>query len=224
MKISKLLVVASIYLYLVFPALASETGVAELQLNISLQEVESFIGKPVQQSLRDGFTIWWYESIDPITADFVYFKNNQVVMTSESLIDTEQSLDQYMQKYAQPEKSVYKYKNAEEDMVQMLMHIYNSEGFAVQTSGTTIVSPVVRRFTFIPTTLESFFENLAPDLLGNQELAISPETVKKPVVSPDIFPVKKPLSIYLMQPAFLVAITLIIILLVVLVFMQRKKR
>ncbi len=152
---------------------AEESGVGLLFANQSKQEVEKKIGRPIKETQRDGILVWWYVSIDPFSADFAYFRGDKLVMQSTSRKDTQESLGQYISKYGQPESSIYKYKENEEDPAQMTMHQWATQAIAVQTAGFDVSSPVLRDFHFPSTTVGDFFQRLAPDLIGNQPVVVT---------------------------------------------------
>jgi hypothetical protein len=209
-----LLLIVSLLFYQ--SALASASGVNLVAFGADKSAVETQLGKPIQISLRDGFEVWWYTSVDPISADFIYFKNNQVVMKSVSVQGQGHILSQYISKYGSPVRSMFKYQQGEEDPLQMSMHIWNTAGVAVQSSGYESKSSVIRTFEFAPVSLEAYFQNLAPDLVGNKSLNVIPSAT--PLISPSQTWMQRAQEMYVTKTPYLVVGVLGFVLLFLLLF------
>lgn len=151
----------------------ADTGVNSLPFTASPQTVIDQIGSPIQQSARDGLSIYWYGSADPLSADFVYFRSDQLVMKSVTVQSSDQTLDQYTRKYNAPDFSVKKFSKESEDSLDSVMHVWLANGVMLQTNGRAKISPVSRIFSFIPTDKEHFYAVLAPDLAGNEEISVT---------------------------------------------------
>lgn len=169
-----LIIFLSLFFVTTGHGLAQESGIFGLtQSDIQLQR-----GVSVYQNERDGLLVWWYGSKDPFSAEFIYFKDDSVVMNSIRVEGV--TLQSYLNEYGRPVSSIRKYKASVEDPLDTIVHVWPEKGVAVQTSGLLESSNVMRIYRFAPTSLDAFLSTLSPDLKGNENITVETSSLLLP--------------------------------------------
>lgn len=161
------------------PVKAQQIDLGSVDVGQSSDALIAQLGAPLKITTRDNLQVLWYNSVDPLDADFIYTLNNQVVMKAISVRKTKNQLEDYIGRYGLPEVDQKKFKDSIEDPFLFTMHIWFNKGVMTQTSGEKLSSSVMRVFQFTPMAQNVFYQTVAPDLFGNSLVKIDEEPINR---------------------------------------------
>ncbi len=158
---------------------AQQLDLNSIEIGQSSDALIAQLGAPLKITTRDNLQVLWYNSVDPLDADFIYTLNNQIVMKAISVRKTKNQLEDYIGRYGLPEVDQKKFKDSIEDPFLFTMHIWFNKGVMTQTSGEKLSSSVMRVFQFTPMAQNVFYQTVAPDLFGNSLVKIDEEPINR---------------------------------------------
>ncbi|MFC1626819.1 hypothetical protein ACFL1P_01290 [Patescibacteria group bacterium] len=149
---------------------AQESGVS---LGMGKHELLESLGEPKKETLEDGYTVLWYDSIAPSFGTFYFIDNTgKTVFISLNKKDENILLKTYIDQYDNPELSIKRYSDDLADSLRQHVHIWPDQGMVVITGGPVLDSPVLREMQFDPVSLDEYFDTWGKDFEGNTEVAI----------------------------------------------------
>lgn len=124
-------------------------------------QVIAELGKPLKQTSRDGYDIFWYTSTAASQANLFYFQKDQVRIISESIANM--SFDSQITTLGTPDESFKRYPN-KNDSFQQYLHTWKSKGIIITTAGNATNSSIIRKDIFSQKKYEEVISLLYPEI------------------------------------------------------------
>lgn len=134
------------------------------------EKVTQTLGKPLQQTSREGMTIYWYSSTASLYVDLYYAKNSTIIFESFAASDKTQTLKTYIDQYGMPPVAVARSVN--DDSYRSRIYAWPEKGIDIIASGEELKSPVMRVERFAPITKDDYFISWGNEYKTNPQVTL----------------------------------------------------
>lgn len=159
----------------------SEGQIRGVNVGDSQQSVVHRLGQPISLVAQpSGISILQYGSTAPSMAQYVYVSGGVVVQRSISYFGLTRELQEYIQNFGVPNRSLYVSDTPLRDSFRLVINIWPDKGLAVTSEGSSATSIVMREDTFRPMTLSAYLSSWGSSLAGHEMSTVSAVVVAKP--------------------------------------------
>ena len=127
-----------------------------------LEKVLVLIGKPLRETtLGNDVVVLTYTSLAPSVSDYVYIKENKVILVSESYFRNSKTTKQLLPEIKNPDAVYSKSSGIRKESKESFFTVWFKEGIAVETETNSMDAQVLRLLRFLPME-ENAFISLCP--------------------------------------------------------------
>ena len=195
----------------------------------TVSEALSNVGIPLKQTDRDGFTIYWYGTISPVEADFLYIQNDHVVIKSHRF-DQQKTIKQFIQELDKPEAILGKTIDGKRDALFTTFYIWPEKGITIQVNGESETFDAVRMIEYSPTSLTNYLETIGKDFKDYQPVTTLETRMSQitnqasPAASAQLPQQFLPTSIRQMFPWILLGLGIVVFIAVLARFIRNRRK